>query len=184
MLWVLFPLHTVAAIQCFAVATPEKGQAERKRRLWLLYKKFLPKKVLLYLARHWLSFFFLFFCIGMPISSCISPRLCEHWWWNRYSLPKSPAPQTAAAVQRGTPGLRPQSQLWGNVIVCLHLSYLLQETKLIFLFTTFLSLLPRCVQAVKGRSSLETSNTVSCSHTRSLSKTALPGASNVGTASF
>lgn len=69
----------------------------------------------------------------MPISSCISPRLCEHWWWNRYSLPKPPAPQTAAAVQRGPPGLRPQPQLWGTAVVCLRLRYLLQRSKLILL---------------------------------------------------
>jgi len=50
----------------------------------------------------------------MSISSCISPRICEHRWWNGHSLPEPPASQTVPAVQCGPPSLRTQPQLWGK----------------------------------------------------------------------
>lgn len=51
---------------------------------------------------------------GMSIPPCIPPGLCERRWWNGHTFPQPPASQTAAALQRGPPGLRAQPQLWGK----------------------------------------------------------------------
>lgn len=94
----------------------------------------------------------------MSISSCISPGLCEHWQWNRHSLPEPPASQTATAVQRGPSGLRTQPQLWGKrrctcACMCVwvtHLIHLINFCRHIYFYLLSLCLLHQVCPGREG----------------------------------